>query len=170
YVSSALFFVALATNGAALVAFSWAWRGFAFEHRRARFAGYMSAVLGTASGLAFIGVAVTPWNPLLDVHNAFVVGAFGLLMLYVAAITLVMWRNGVGGVRLTANVAHLAVVVGYVALVLHGPRFSTEHGHRVQVIGQKIVAYVSMLHIMFLTTTTRRAEERSCTAHLNKRR
>ena len=161
YVSSILFFVALATNGAALVAFSWAWRGFAFEHRRARFAGYMSAVLGTASGLAFIGVAVTPWNLLLDVHNAFVVGAFGLLMLYVAAITLVMWRNGVGGVRLAANIAYLAVIVGYVVLVLHGPRFSTEHGHRVQVIGQKIVAYVSMLHIMFLTTTTRRAEERS---------
>ena len=157
YVSSALFFVALATNGAALVAFSWAWRGFAFGHRRARFAGYMSAVLGTASGLAFIGVAVTPWNLLLDVHNAFVVGAFGLLMMYVAAITVVMWRNGIAGVRLAANAVYLVVIMGYVALVLLGPRFNTEHGHRVQVIGQKIVAYVSMLHIMFLTTTTRRA-------------
>jgi len=157
YVSSALFFVALATNGAALVAFSWAWRDFAFAHGRARFVGYTSTVLGTASGGAFIGVAVTPWNLVLDVHNAFVVGAFGLLMLYVAAITLVMWRNGLGGVRLAANLVYLAVIVGYVALVLRGPRFNTEHGHRVQVIGQKIVAYVSMAHIMFLTTTTRRA-------------
>lgn len=161
YVSSAMFFVALATSGAALVAFAWVWRGFAFARQRARFAGYASAVLGTASGLAFIGVAVTPWNLLLDVHNAFVVGAFGLLMLYVAAITLVMWRNGIGGVRLAANLVYLAVIAGYVALVLHGPRFNTEHGHRVQVIGQKIVAYISMIHIMFLTSTIRRAERES---------
>ncbi|MEO8844776.1 MAG: hypothetical protein ABI591_23515 [Kofleriaceae bacterium] len=158
YVSSALFFVALATCGAALIAFAWTWRGFAYERGLARFAGYTSAVLGTASGLAFIGVAVTPWNLVLDVHNAFVVGAFGLLMLYVAAITIVMWRNGIGGVRLAINLVYLVVIAGYVALVVHGPRFNTEHGHRVQVIGQKIVAYVSMLHIMFLTSTTRRAE------------
>jgi len=58
---------------------------------------------------------------------------------------------------LAANLVYLAVIVGYVTLVLRGPRFNTEHGHRVQVVGQKIVAYVSMLHIMFLTTATRRA-------------
>ena len=157
HASSLLFFVALATLGAALVAFAWAWRGFAFGRQRARLAGYASAALGTASGLAFIGVAVTPWNLALDLHNAFVIAAFGLLMLYVAALTLVMWRNAIGGARLAANAVYLGAIIGYVALILFGPRLDSEHGLRVQVIGQKIVAYASMVHIVYLTTTTRRA-------------
>jgi hypothetical protein len=155
YSSSVLFFIALATSGAALVVFSWAWRGFAFELGRAKWAGYTSMVLGTLSGLAFIGVAVTPWNLWLDLHNLCVISAFGLLMLYITALTWLMARNGIRGLRLGLNALYLAVIIGYVALVIFGPRMGTEHGLRIQVIGQKIVAYASMLHIMYLTSSTR---------------
>ena len=154
YPSSVLFFIALATTGAALILFSQAWRGFAFERGRATWAGHTSMVLGTLSGLAFIGVAITPWNLWLDLHNLFVISAFGLLMLYVAAMTWLMARNGIRGLRLGLNALYLVVIVGYVALAVFGPRIG-EHGLRVQVIGQKIVAYASMLHIMYLTTSTR---------------
>jgi len=157
YVSSALFFVALATTGVALIVFAWSWRHFAFAHGRAQIAGYASAVIGTLSGLCFVGVAVTPWDLALTPHNTFVIAAFGLLMVYVAAMTALMWRNGISGIRLVANCLYLAVIIGYVVLVLRGPRFNTEHGHMVQVVGQKIVAYVSMIHIIFLTTSIRRA-------------
>ena len=44
YVSSALFVVAMASIGAALVAFAWTWRGFAFQLGRARLAGHASMV------------------------------------------------------------------------------------------------------------------------------
>src|SRR3954471_9360910 len=80
YTSSVLFAIALATLGAALVAFVWAWRDIAFARGRARFAGHASAVLGTASGLCFIGVALTPFDLALRAHNTFVVSAFSLLM------------------------------------------------------------------------------------------
>jgi hypothetical membrane protein len=157
YPSSVLFGVGLATLGLALVAFAWTWRGFAFERGRARAAGHASAVLGTASGLAFTGVAVTPLDLALWPHNALVIAAFGLLLIYVAAITFVMWRNGVSRARLAANLAYLALVVGYIALVACGPRFDTPHGHTIQVLGQKTIAYGSMLHIVYLAATTRRA-------------
>lgn len=157
YASSALFCVALATVGGALVAFVWTWREFAFERRRAIVVGYAAAVLGTLSGLAFVGVAFTPFDLALNAHNTLVIAAFGLLMLFVAAITFAMWRNGISLARLAANLAYLACVAGYVALVLRGPRMSTPHGHAVQVIGQKAIAYASMLHIIYLTTTIRRA-------------
>jgi hypothetical protein len=86
-----------------------------------------------------------------------VIAAFGLLMLYVATITIVMWRNGIAGVRIAANLAYLALVVGYVVVVVAGPRWSTPYGHTVQVISQKVVAYGSMLHVLYLATSTRRA-------------
>jgi hypothetical membrane protein len=155
YVSSVLFFVALATTGVALIAFAWSWREFAFPRGRAPIVGYASAVVGTLSGLCFVGVAVTPWNLALTPHNTFVIAAFGLLMVYVATTTVLMWRNGIARTRLLANCIYLAVIIGYVALVLGGPRFGTEYGHMVQVVGQKIVAYVSMIHIIYLTTTIR---------------
>jgi hypothetical protein len=157
YLSSGLFLVALATIGAALVAFAWTWRGFAFGRGRARGAGIASQVLGTGSGLAFIGIAVTPWDLALGLHNALVVVAFALLLLYVACLTLLLWRNRVSGARLAANVVYLMMIVGYVALVLLGPRFDTERGHMIQVTGQKLVVYGSMIHIAYLAMATRRA-------------
>jgi hypothetical membrane protein len=161
YLSSALFFLALATTGVALILFAWSWRDFAFSLGRARISGYASALLGTSSGACFIGVAVTPWDLALAPHNTFVIAAFGLLMLYVAAMTLLMWRNGIGGIRLVANCFYLAVIIGYVALVLRGPSFNSEHGHMIQVLGQKVVAYVSMVHIIYLTTSVRRVFKQS---------
>ena len=157
YVSSVLFLIALSTIGAAIIGFAWAWRGFAFGLGRARVAGIASQVLGTASGLAFIGIAVTPWDLALAAHNRFVVAAFSLLLGYVVCLTIAMWRNGIARVRVAVNLAYLALVLGYVAIILFGPRLDTPSGHLVQVTAQKLVAYGSMLHIIYLTITTRRA-------------
>ena len=158
YVSSALFVVAKASIGAALVAFAWTWRGFAFQLGRARLAGHASMVFATASGLAFIGIGLAPLDVVLTLHNTLVVAAFSLLLGYVAAVTILMWCNEVSRARVAVNLCYLALVLGYVAMVLFGPRLGgTEHGHRVQVIAQKAIAYGSMVHVLYLTTTTRRA-------------
>ncbi|CAN5253417.1 hypothetical protein BH11MYX1_BH11MYX1_53910 [soil metagenome] len=167
YASCALFFTALTTIGAALIAFAWSWRRFAFGRGRAAWAGYASAVFGTASGAAFLGIAVTPVNLALTAHNSFVLAAFGSLLGYVACITIVMAANGAKRLLNAINAAYLLVVLGYVALVLFGPRLNTEGGFRTQVIGQKLVALASMIHITFLTTQVARAAAKSLpsTAH-----
>jgi len=162
YASCALFAIALSTIGIALVVFAWTWRDFAFARGRARWLGWTSAVLGTASGLAFTGVAATPIDLALDLHNTFVVSAFSLLLGYVLVITLVMWRNGIGGARLAIHLVYLALVIGYLTLVLAGPRIGTPEAQRIQVIGQKIIAYGSMVHVLYLATSVRRAIARSC--------
>jgi hypothetical protein len=155
YASAALFSIALATVGAALVPFAWSWRQFAFEHGRARFAGRASAALGTASGVAFAGIACTPFDVFLNAHNTFVFVAFTMLLGYVVALAVVMGRNGATRGQTAVNAAYVVLVLGYVALIFFGPRLHTEHGFRVQVIGQKLVALGSMLHAIYLTTSLR---------------
>lgn len=154
YRSLAAFALALVSVGAALIAFAWSWREIAARDK-ARGVAFASALLGTGSGAAFAGIACTPIDRALDVHNTLVVAAFGLLLAYVAALTIVMWRNAIG--QLAINAMYVALVAGYVGLVLLGPRLGTEHGFFVQVIGQKIIVYVSMVHVIYLTTSIRRA-------------
>lgn len=161
YASSALFFIALATVGIALVLFASGWRQFAHAHGRATGAGRASAALGIASGLAFVGVACTPFDLAFMWHNGFVLAAFGLLLGYVIALTVVMARNGASPAQNALNLAYVALVLGYVGLIFFGPRLSTPSGHQVQVIGQKVVAAGSMLHVIGLTTLLRRATGRA---------
>jgi hypothetical membrane protein len=167
YVSCALFAVALFSVGTTLVAFVWTWREVACARGRARWAGHVSAIVGTLSGLAFIGVALTPFDIALNAHNTLVIAAFSLLPLYVAAFTFLMWRNGIDRARVAANLGYLVLVAGYMGLVLFGPRLSSPHGHTTQVIGQKIIAYGSMLHVLYLATTTRKALRASRSASIS---
>ncbi len=152
YASAALFAVALVAIGGALVAFAWTWRDLAIE-RRARLAGMASVGFGTASGLAFAGVGLAPVDHVLALHNDLVLTAFGCLLGYVACLTIVIWRNHLPG--LAVNVAYVAVVLGYVAVVVFGPWQLT-----LQVLAQKTIVYASMLHIIYLTTIVRRVVSR----------
>jgi hypothetical membrane protein len=167
YVSCALFGIALFSVGIALVLFVWTWREVACARGRARWAGHTSAVVGTLCGLGFIGIALTPFDLALDAHNTLVLSAFSLLPLYVASFTFLMWRNGIDRARVAANVGYLVLVAGYMVLVLLGPRLHTQSGHTTQVLGQKIMAYGSMLHVLYLATTTRIALRASRSAAIS---
>lgn len=156
HVSCALFFFALASLGVALASFAWTWPTFAWQQRRARWAGHASAGFGMLSALAFVGVAVTPFDVAFRAHMFFVTSAFGCLALYVATLTLVMWRNGARRTWLAINVGYLVVVASYVAFVLVGPHLATPRGFTSQVVAQKVVAYASMVHAVLIATLVRR--------------
>jgi hypothetical protein len=153
YTSAALFALALATIGSALVAFAPTWRGFAFAHGRARGFGIASTVFGCASGAAFVGVAASPVDLALHAHNAFVVAGFALLACYAVCLAIVMRQNGVG--RLAIDAVYVLIVGGYFALALLGPRLDTEHGFAMQVVAQKVVVAISMLYVAIVTTRVR---------------
>jgi hypothetical protein len=155
YTSAALFAIALATLGGALVAFAWAWRAYALELGRSGAAGIASALFGTGSGVAFVGVAVAPIDRVLVLHNSLVTAAFGLLLGYAASLTLLMWRARVG--RLVVNASYVALVCAYFVLVVVGLQSGTEHGFAILVVGQKLIVCASMLHILYVTSATRRA-------------
>lgn len=149
--ASILFGIALATIGAALIAFAWGWKHFA-EHGRGRGAGIACAILGTISGLGFIGVGLTPWDRHLDAHNACVLAAFGALLFYTVAITIVMIKNRARRSWLVLDAIYLACILAYVLIIVFGPRLDTMHGRFVQVVAQKAIVYISMLHIAALTS------------------
>jgi len=163
HAAAALFSIALGTLGAAFVAFASAWRAFAFAHGRARAVGIAGQLFGTTSGIAFVAVAVTPVNLALDLHNAFVIAAFSLLLGYAASMTIVWSRNGATKAQLAACVAYVLLVCAYAAAVVVAVRsgVGTEHGRRILVVSQKIIAYASMLYIMYLTIAIRRTANRS---------
>jgi len=155
-VSCVMFVVALVSIGAALVAFSGSWRSFAFARGRAASIGSASQGFGAASGVAFVGIALTPWNLMLGAHNLLVLAAFSLLLGYVVCLTIVLRENGAAASQVLANITYLAVLFGYVGLLFFGPGLGTEHGHFVQVTGQKIIVYVSMTNLSFQAFATRR--------------
>jgi hypothetical protein len=154
---TALFAIALGTIGVAFVAFAPTWRTFAFARGRARGAGIAAQTCGTASGAAFLGVAVTPVNLAMNLHNAFVLAGFGLLLGFAACLLVVWWRNGATAGQRAAGLGYVALVAAYVATtidVVHaGYAYPTEI--RALVIAQKIVAYGSMLYVAFLTQDVR---------------
>lgn len=156
YISSVMFTLALASLGIALVAFAWSWRGFAFAQGRARGAGHASALLGTLCGIAFTGVGLTPFDRLLDAHNIFVLTGFSLLPIYIGLLAFLMWRNELRGILVPATLVYFVFVVGYVLLIFFGPRLGTPHGHMVQVVGQKIIATASILHVLVLSSVVAR--------------
>ena len=158
HASAVLFAIALGTLGIAFILFAGAWRGFAFGRKRGAAVGVAGQVFGTASGLGFAAVAVTPVNLALQAHNIFVVAAFGMLLGYAACTTIVWAKNG--GTRLQISICTLYVVLVLVYFVVvaialkHG--VVSERGHRELVVSQKAMAYASMLYIGYVTVAVRR--------------
>jgi hypothetical protein len=153
YVSACLFATALVTLGTTISAFAWTWRDFAFSRRRARALGQLSAVLGSTCGIAFIGIALAPIDVALRLHNGFVISAFGLLTGYVASLTYVLWRNGA---RVAWHLRYVVVVLAYFALVSYSLGVGPPGGIVMMIVAQKVIVAVSMVFVIYLTTTIRR--------------
>ncbi len=165
YLSSALFAIALGMVGVAMAGFASTWRAYAFVRGRGAALGRASEFVGAGSGLAFVGIALTPWNLLFTPHIVFVFAAFGLLVAFVGCITLLLWLNDGDRLLVVASVAYVAVLCAYIVLGVAGPGVESEHGHAVQVTGQKLVVYVSMTYLIVLAAKLRRGQPSSADTH-----
>lgn len=157
HTAAALFVLALVTLGAGMIGFAGAWRDYAFVRGRARGLGVASQICGTLSGLAFVGVACAPVNVALDAHNALVVAAFGLLLVFAACVTAVWWRNGAPRDVIAAGALYVALLGGFFATAAWVVTTDLAAHVRVLIVGQKIVVYGSIAYVVFLTLTIRRA-------------
>jgi hypothetical protein len=156
--SMMLFSIALATLGLAFIAFAGTWHAFAFGKARWRAAGIASQWCGTASGAAFVAVALTPVNRQLAAHNTFVVTAFAALLLYTACITAVWVKNGAGRAQLVGSVGYLLAAIAYGVVVMLAVRtgVGTQRGIAMLVVSQKVFAYASMVYVVYVTLLVRR--------------
>jgi hypothetical protein len=145
--SHALFSVALALVGLALVAFSTTWRVIVRRPGAGAGLGRVTQWVAVVAGLGFVGIAATPWDRVLDAHNAFVRLAFGVLLLYILALLWLHVRNDWPRSLVALNVVYLVVLVAYVLVLFLGPDLTTRHGLELQVAAQKIIVFSSVVNL-----------------------
>ena len=149
-VAAVLFFVALNLAGASLILFFVTFWHFFQQPAWLRGLTGLGTLVGTLAGLCFMGVGFTPADVLRAPHIFFVLWAFRLFpaaaALYTAAILAQRAYPRRGGWLFAGFTLCL---VGYVLLLELGPAFFTDaDGMRVQVIGQKVVVYASIVCVM----------------------
>jgi hypothetical membrane protein len=148
WVSAVLFFVALSTAGACLVVFFMLYRRFFQHNRLQRLLAWVGSLLGVLAGACFVGIAFTPADIARPAHTQFVLWAFRLFPLAVLFYLPVMFIDQrYPRVYVWVFAVFALMLVGYYLLLTEGPSFSSPEGLVVQVVGQKVIAYASILSI-----------------------
>jgi hypothetical protein len=154
--SHVLFIVAAVSVGVAMIAFSTTWRTVAARRGEGRAFGLVAQVAAITCGIGFIGVALTPWDRVLDAHNAFVQLAFGILLVFVLCLLALQVRNAWPPAYVAANAVYLIVLALYVLVLFAGPGLDTKAGLEFQVAAQKIVVYSSIANLAVQAVGIRR--------------
>jgi hypothetical protein len=142
-----LFIVAAVSVGIALIGFSSTWRTIAARRGEGRAFGRVAQAAAIVSGAGFIGVAATPWDRVLDAHNAFVQLAFGVLLVFVLCLLALQVRNAWPPGFVALNAVYLIVLALYVLVLFAGPGLDTKSGLEFQVAAQKVIVYASILNL-----------------------
>jgi hypothetical membrane protein len=106
-------------------------------------------ILGAIVAIAFLGVAITPENRVLDLHVRLTLFAFRVFPLVPLLLAIASWRDARIPMRFTAGWIALTVVLsGYVVMLGWGPDLTSVRGLTTQVVSQKLVALL-VISILF---------------------
>ncbi len=143
--SRLLFAGATAFVGGALAWSAPAWR--AWDGRgRAVAATDLMVLSSLLAGVGFAAVGVVPQDRLLGPHNFVVDAAFGLLLVFMASLTVVQWCNGAPRRLWVTNVVALAILAAYAVLVL-GRGAPDPSALRFEIAAQKVAVGVALLDV-----------------------
>jgi hypothetical membrane protein len=132
--------------GAALLVFV---KRYAAEPEARRFA-YAAGAVGVAASAAFVGVAFTPENRVMDLHVRFTLLAFQLLPVAALFLTLAARRSRAAPMSAVAVWAAMTVALAaYAALLQWGPSLGTPGGLVTFVVAQKAITIVIVLGMAF---------------------
>ncbi len=148
WISAVLFFISLAAAGACLVVFFILFPRFFQSTRLQRILGLVGSIFGVLAGISFIGIAFTPADVARPAHVQFVMWAFRFFPLAVLCYVPVMFIDE-HYPKLYAWVfaVFCLMLIGYYILLTNGPDFSSPQGLVIQAVGQKIIAYASIISI-----------------------
>jgi hypothetical membrane protein len=148
YVSALLFFLALSTAGACLVIFFILFPRLFHRNRPQRVLALIGSTLGVLAGTCFAGVAFTPADLARPAHVQFVMWAFRLFPLAVLFYIPVLFLDKeYPKVYAWVFTVFCLMLIGYYLLMTNGPSFDSPEGLVIQVIGQKVIAYASIVSI-----------------------
>jgi hypothetical membrane protein len=122
---------------------------YAVEPAARRFAIAAGAV-GLAASAAFVGVAFTPEDRVMDLHVRFTLLAFQLLPVAALFVTLAARRSRVAPTSAVVAWAVMSVALAaYAALLQWGPSLRTPEGLETFVVAQKAITIVIVLGMAF---------------------
>lgn len=148
-VSLILFFTALTLAGIGLALFFIAFRDFFTEDGTGTLLSLLGTVIGVASGMCFVGIALSPYDLFFDIHYQLVFWAFRTFLVSVAFYAHVIFRQNEYPRRYGwIFVAFTVFLASYLLLLTYGPEASTPSGLVIQATGQKVIVYVSILSVM----------------------
>jgi len=156
-VSAILFFIAMTLAGSSLVSFFVAFPQFFTQSLSGKLFSWMGSIFGVFSGFCFIGVAFTPADLFLEAHIFFVMWAFRLFPLAVIPYIIVILGEKRYPNRFAFVFVGFAVLlVLYLVLITRGPSSESDGGRMIQVIGQKVIGYASIISIYIQAQGARR--------------
>ncbi len=148
WVSAGLFFISLASAGVCLVLFFVLFPRF-FPSRLQRAFAIPGSILGVLAGLSFTGIAFTPADIARPLHIQFVTWAFRLFPLAVLLYLPPLFMDKHYPRRYAWVFAIFCLLlVGYYLLMTQGPSYTSPQGLVIQAVGQKVIAYASILSIL----------------------
>jgi hypothetical protein len=144
-----LFFIALTFAGAALIAFFIARVRFFKRTRLDQILARIGSLIGIVAGVCFIGVACAPANLNGALHNQFVYGAFEAFAVATILYFVVIAREPQYPKRFAVVFGAFAILLLlYLGLLFFGPSTRTSEGVLIQVTGQKIIVYASIVSVL----------------------
>ncbi len=148
WLSAILVFVSLASAGGCLVGFFILFPRFFQNTRWQRVLCAVGSGFGVLAGMCFTGIAFAPADIARPVHIQFVMWAFRLFPLAVLCYLPVMFGDK-SYPKLYAWVfaVFCSLLIGYYILMTSGPDFTTLQGLVIQAVGQKVIAYASIVSI-----------------------
>ncbi len=151
YPSMLLFATAVTLVGLALVAFFRAFSTFFKMKATVPSALRLNKIatrFGTASAVCFIGLAAVPENLFAAGHFLFVQGAFDFLLVAIILEIVALRRTpGISSWLTIINGTFVALLFGYILLMMFGPSSKTLIGDQINAVGQKLVVYVAIATI-----------------------
>jgi hypothetical protein len=115
------------------------------------------ALLGTAAGICFIGVAFTPWDIYLGAHMVFVLWAFRLFLgAVVLNLLAVMLEPGLPRRTAWVFATFAMMLIAYLILLSAGLAGSPAATAMVQATGQKIIVYAAIITVLVQSLEMRR--------------
>jgi hypothetical protein len=141
-----LFTTALTLAGTALASFFWGFARFFGRNSLWKGISWLGTAWGVLAGICFVGVAWAPADVNGWLHAQFVKGAFQSFLLAVALYSAVIWFDGRYPKRMAwVFIAFAILLFSYITLLIKGPSSRTAAGLHIQVIGQKLIVYASIL-------------------------
>lgn len=147
-----LFILALSGVGLGLIGYSVASPIFFEQTAVCHWLARIGSFFGVLSGLSYIGIGFTPSNLYLGQHKLFVLMAFtGFAITAVFYTLAILFTPSYPNQYAYAYSFFAAALLFYVWFILYGPSFDTAEGATSQVIGQKLIVYLSIFSMMIQT-------------------